>query len=81
MILKDTWQVQREDSHQRGTSAERLVADDEKTEPKIDLIIHGIPHAAVQPSEDDRIRVIRRRVHQVKNHPNKDASIALLQNN
>ena len=80
IILKDTWQVQREDSHQRGTSAVRPVADDEKTEPKIDFRIHGIPHAAVE-QEDDRIREIRRRVRQVKNHPNKDALIAELQNN
>ena len=42
-MLKDTWQVQREDSQ-----------------------------AAVE-QEDDRIRSIRRLVHQVKNHPNKDA--------
>ena len=41
----------------------------------------GIPHAAVEQDEDDRIRVIRKLVHQVKNRPNKDASIADLQNN
>ena len=56
------------------------MADEGKTEPKIDFRIQGIPHAAVEP-EDDRIRVIRRLVRQVKNNRNKDASIADLQNN
>ena len=31
IILKDTWQVQREDSHQRRTGAARPVADEGKT--------------------------------------------------
>ena len=50
-------------------------------EHKIDFRIQGIPHAAVEQEEDDGIRLIRRLVHQVKNHPNKDALIADLQSN
>ena len=56
VTLKDTWQAQREDYHQHGTTTGRLVADEGKTEPKIDLRIPGIPHAAVEQDEDDRIR-------------------------
>ena len=76
-ILKDTWQVQREDSHQRGTVTGRLVADEGKMGPKIDFRVQGFPHAAVV-QEDERTRGIRRLVHQVKNHPNKGALIAEL---
>ena len=36
---------------------------------------------AVEQEEDDRIRFVRRLVHQVKNHPNKDALITKLENN
>ena len=48
ICLKDAWQVPREDYHQRGTSTGRLVADEGKTEPKIDVRNQGIPHAAVE---------------------------------
>ena len=78
IILKDTWQVQSEACHQRGNSTGRLVG---KIEPNIDLRVHGLPHAAVEQEEDDRIRLFRRFVHQVQNHPNKDALIADLQSN
>ena len=74
-ILKDTWQVQREHSHQLGTVTGRLVADEGKMGPKIDFRVQGFPHAAVV-QEDERTRGIRRLVHQVKNHPNKGALIA-----
>ena len=47
-ILKDTWQVQREYYHQRRTEAERLLADDAKTESKIDCRIQSVPHAAIE---------------------------------
>ena len=33
-----------------------------------------IPHAVVEQDEDDRIRLIRRVVHQVKNHPTVDST-------
>ena len=36
---------------------------------------------AVEQEEDDRIRLIRRSVHLVKNHRNRDALIAELENN
>ena len=81
IILKDAWQVQHEDDHQRGTSTARLVADEGKTEPKIGFRIQGIPHAAVGQDEDDRIRLIRMLVHQVKNLAHKDALIADMQKN
>ena len=81
IILKDAWQVQREDYHQRGTSTERPVSDEGKMEPKIDFRIQGIPNTAVEQDEDDRIPLIRRAVHQVKNHPNKDALFVDLPNN
>ena len=69
------------DCHQRGTSAGKLVADEGIMEPKIDFRIQGISHAAVEQEEDDRIRLIGRLVHQVKNNPNKVALIADLQSN
>ena len=50
-------------------------------ELKMHLTIQGIPHVAVEQDEDERIREIRRSVHQIKNHPNKGALIAELQNN
>ena len=68
IILQDTWQVQREDFHERGTSTARPVADDERTELKIVFRVPGIPHAEGE-KEDDQIREIRRLVRQVKNHP------------
>ena len=52
------------------------VADKEMVEPEIDFRIQGISYAAVEREEDDRIRLIRRLVYQVKNHPNKDALTA-----
>ena len=36
IVLKDAWQVQREDNHQRGTSTEKCAADEGKMEPRID---------------------------------------------
>ena len=53
IILKDAWKGQREDSHQRGTSTVRPVADEEKTELKVDFRIQGIPQAPVV-QEDER---------------------------
>ena len=79
VILKNAWQVQHEDHHQRGTSAGQLAADKVKMERKIDFRIQGVSHAAVEQEEDSRTRLIRRLVHQVMRHPNKDASIADLQ--
>ena len=58
---------------------ERPAADEAKTEPKIDFRILGILYASVEQGEDGRIRVISRLMHQVKNHPIKDALIADLQ--
>ena len=54
------------------------MADEGKTELKIDFRLQGVPHVAVQ-QEDDRIREIRWPVRQVKNHQNKDALFADLQ--
>ena len=71
IILKDTCQVQHEDCHQCGTSTAKHVADEGKMEPQIDFRIQGISHAAVEREEDDRIRLIGRLVHQVKNHSKK----------
>ena len=59
----------------------RPVADEGKTEPKIDFRIQGVPRAAVEQREDHRMRVMRKPVRQVKNHPNKDPLIADLQRN
>ena len=70
IILKDSWQVQHKDYHERGTSTGRIAADEEKMEPN-----------AAEQEEDDRIRLIGRLVHQVKNHPNRDSLIAELKNN
>ena len=58
IILKDAWQVQHENYHQRGTNTGRPVADEGKMEPNIDFRIQGIPHPAVEPEEDDRTRLI-----------------------
>ena len=75
--LKDAWQVQHEDSHQRVTSTGKLVADEENMEPQ-----NGFQNPrAVEPEQDDRMRLIGSLVHQVKNHPNKNALIADLQSN
>ena len=74
ITLEDTWQVQREFSHQRGASTVRPVADEE-TELKINFRIQGGPQAAVE-KEDERTRGSRRLVHPFKNHPNQDALIA-----
>ena len=59
----------------------RPVAYEAKKVPKIDFRIFGFPRAAVEQDEDDRIRLIRRQVHQVKNHRNKDALTVDLQSN
>ena len=48
---------------------------------KFNFRIQGVSNAAVEPDEDNRTRLIRRLVHQVMHHPNKDAWIADLQNN
>ena len=48
---------QRDDSHQRGTSTEEPVANEEKKELKINFRIQGLPQAAVQ-QEDERTRGI-----------------------
>ena len=74
ITLNDTWQVQREFSHQRGASTVRPFADDE-IELKIDFRIRGSPQAAVE-KEDEWTRGLRRLVHPFKNHPNQDALIA-----
>ena len=74
ITLNDTWQVQREFSHQRGASTGRPVADEE-TELKIDFRIQGISQAAVE-KEDERARGSRRLVHPFQNHSNQDALIA-----
>ena len=50
-------------------------------EPKIDIRIQGLPHAAVEQDEDDRIPLIGSLVRPVKNHPNEDGLIAHRQNN
>ena len=81
IILKDVWQVQREDYHQCGTSTERIVTDEDEMDSEIYFSIQAIPHSAVEQDEDNRIRLIKRLVHQVKNHPSKDALIAGLQYN
>ena len=51
LTLEDTWQVQREFSHQRGASTGRPVADEE-TELKIDFRIQGSPQAAVEKEDE-----------------------------
>ena len=56
----------------------RPVADERKMEPKIDIRIQGIPHAAVE-QEDERTREVRRLVHQVKNHPKRGSLVKHLQ--
>ena len=78
--LKGARQVQHEDHH-RGTNSRQPVADEGKMELKIDFRIQGASHAAVEEEEDNRTRLIKSLVHQVKNHPNKDALTADLQSN
>ena len=80
-MLKSAWQVQHEDHDQRGISAWQLAADEGKMEPKIDFVIESLSHAAVEQAEDGHTRLIRRLVHHVKNHPNKDALLADLHSN
>ena len=70
IVLKDAWHFQHEDYHERGTSTGRFAADEGKMEPN-----------AVEQEEDDRIRLIKRSVQQVKNHPHRDALISELENN
>ena len=70
VILRNAWQVQHEDHHQRGTSTGQPFADEEKVEPKIDSRIQGMSHAAEQ-EEGSRRRLIKKLVHQVKNHSDK----------
>ena len=53
-----------------------LLRTKERLNPRIDFRIRGISHAAVAQEEDRRTRSL---VHQVKNHSNKDALIADLQ--
>ena len=59
IILKEAWQVTRDDSHQRGTSTVKSVADEEKKELEIDRRIQGTPQAEVE-QEDERTRGIER---------------------
>ena len=42
IILKDAWQVQHEDYHQRGNSTGKPVADEGKVKPETDFRIQGI---------------------------------------
>ena len=80
-VLKNAWQIQHEDDHQRGTGTRHPVADDGKMELEIDFRIQSVSHGAVEQEEDSRTRLIQRLVHQVKNHPNKNAWIADLHRN
>ena len=65
ITLKEAWQVQRDDSHQRGTSTGNPVADEEKKELKIDLRVQRIPQTAVDQDED-RKRGIKILAHMIK---------------
>ena len=64
IILKEAWQVQRDDSRQHGAGMGKPVADKEKKEFKIDLRVHGIPQTAVDQGED-RTRGIKRSAHMI----------------
>ena len=44
LILKEAWQVQRDDSHQRGTVTGKPVADEEQQELKIDYTESKVVH-------------------------------------
>ena len=46
---------------------------------KVDYRIQGIHHAAVKQDDDARRQLISRLVYQIRNHPNKDALIADMQ--
>ena len=69
IILKEAWQVQRDDSHQRGTGMGKPVADEEKKELKIDFRVQGIPQAEVD-REDERTRGIKRSAQLIKHGSN-----------
>ena len=56
-------------------------SEHEGTHSKVDYRIQGIPHAAVKQEDDAQRQLISRLVYQIKNHPNKDALIADLQQN
>ena len=44
IILKEAWQVQRDDSRQHGAGMGKHVADEEKKEFKIDVRVHTVFH-------------------------------------
>ena len=48
--------------------------------PQIDFRIPGISHTAVEQEVNCRTQLTKSPVYQIKNHPNKDAYIADLQN-
>ena len=52
IILMEAWQVQRDDSHQRGTSIENCVADEEEKEHEIEFGVQVNPQSAVDQGED-----------------------------
>ena len=51
VVLKNAWQVQHADHHQRGTST---------GQPKQIFRIQGTSHAAVEQEEDNRTRLIKK---------------------
>ena len=51
IILKEAWQVTRDDSHQRGNSTVKPAADEEKKELKIDRRNLGTPPAEVNSAK------------------------------
>ena len=77
VILRNAWQVQLEDHHQRGTDAGQLAADEVTLEPQIVFRIQGIFRAEVgQEEENSRKQLMVKLVHAVMYHPNKDAFVA-----
>ena len=59
------WQVQRDDSHQRGTGFGKPVADEEKKELQIDFRVQSGPQTAVDQDED-RTRGIEILAHMIQ---------------
>ena len=78
IVLKEARQVHRDDSYRHRTVIGKPVADDEKKECKIDLIVQAFQQTAVDQDEA-RTRRFKRLAHMLKNQSKAKALIRYLQ--
>ena len=75
-----SWACQETDESKSNVQCGETFGKDEiDMHAKVGYRIQCIPHAAVEQEDDARKELISKLVHQIKNHPNKDALIADLQ--